>query len=180
MEEKVVTSKGIVALRIANETDAPAYRLLRLEALKNHPLAFAADYDESLALPEAYWVGRLKVDRADSWLATFFADYNGELVGTCGIFRSKSAKAKHEAEIIGMYVHPEWRGLGLAEGMLAICEAWAKEGRVKVVKLGVVATNTAAIRCYVKCGYQVYGVEPLALFYEGLYYDELLMAKQIL
>jgi len=47
-----------------------------------------------------------------------------------------------------------------------------------IVKLGVVTTNTPAIRCYARCGFTVYGVEPQVIHYEDVLYDELLMAKK--
>jgi len=50
---------------------------------------------------------------------------------------------------------------------------------VKIVKLAVVTTNTGAIRCYARCGFQVYGIEPQALCYDSVFYDELLMARTI-
>jgi RimJ/RimL family protein N-acetyltransferase len=36
----------------------------------------------------------------------------------------------------------------------------------------------AAIRCYNRCGFTVYGVEPQAIRHDGVMYDELLMARQ--
>jgi hypothetical protein len=49
---------------------------------------------------------------------------------------------------------------------------------VPFVKLAVVTTNTPAVRCYARCGFAVYGIEPQAICYDGVFYDELLMAKQ--
>ena len=50
---------------------------------------------------------------------------------------------------------------------------------VLIVKLGVSTTNTPAIRCYARCGFTIYGIEPKAVCYDGVFYDELLMAKAI-
>jgi RimJ/RimL family protein N-acetyltransferase len=43
--------------------------------------------------------------------------------------------------------------------------------------LAVVTTNAAAISCYARCGFKVYGTEPQALYYDSVMYDELLMAR---
>jgi len=76
-----------------------------------------------------------------------------------------------------MYVQPDWRGFHIAEELVKACMDWARSQEAKIVKLGVTATNTAAIRCYARCGFQVYGIEPQALYYDGVFYDELLMAR---
>jgi hypothetical protein len=39
--------------------------------------------------------------------------------------------------------------------------------------------NIPEIRCYERCGFEGYCVGPMVLYYVGVYYDELLMAKVI-
>jgi RimJ/RimL family protein N-acetyltransferase len=65
--------------------------------------------------------------------------------------------------------------LHIAEALLERCTDWARERDVVILKLGVMANNEPAIRCYKRCGFNVYGTEPHALFYDGHYYDEFLM-----
>jgi RimJ/RimL family protein N-acetyltransferase len=48
-----------------------------------------------------------------------------------------------------------------------------------VLKLGVVTTNEAAINCYRKVGFTIYGLEPKSIQVNGSYYDEYLMARLI-
>jgi RimJ/RimL family protein N-acetyltransferase len=67
--------------------------------------------------------------------------------------------------------------LQIAEGLIAGCIEWARSQGVKVVKLAVITTNAAAIRCYARCGFSVYGIEPQAICSAGASYDELLMAR---
>jgi len=50
---------------------------------------------------------------------------------------------------------------------------------MRFVKLGVAATNASALKSYLRLGFRVYGVEPQVIFYDGVYYDELLMVKEI-
>lgn len=50
---------------------------------------------------------------------------------------------------------------------------------MKLLKLGVTTINPAAIRCYSRCGFTVYGIEPKVIFANEAFYDELLMAKEI-
>ncbi|MBC7249859.1 MAG: GNAT family N-acetyltransferase [Anaerolineae bacterium] len=179
MDTTITTPRGTVTIRAAREEDAPAYRDLRLEALRNHPEAFSSDYAANLAKPMTFWTERLRSDSTDSTVMTYFAVHDQQLIGMCGITHTDSPKIRHSANIVGMYVRPDWRGFRIAEGLITICMDWARTQGVKIVKLAVVTTNTRAIRCYARCGFQVYGIEPQALYYDGVFYDELLMTRAI-
>jgi RimJ/RimL family protein N-acetyltransferase len=177
METPIATARGTVTIRPASEEDAPAYRDLRLEALQNHPAAFSADYATAFAQPMTYWTERVRSSGTETGIVNFHAFHELQLIGMCAIARRNSPKTRHSADIVGMYVRPDWRGLRIAEGLVAACIDWARAHDVKIVKIAVVASNTPAIRCYTRCGFHVYGIEPQALFYDDVFYDELLMAR---
>ena len=80
---------------------------------------------------------------------------------------------------MGVYVRSEWRGLWIADELIATCHEWARAQEIKILKLGVAATNTPAIRCYARCGFTVYGTEPQAIYVNGTMYDELLMMRMV-
>jgi RimJ/RimL family protein N-acetyltransferase len=63
--------------------------------------------------------------------------------------------------------------------LIEMCAEWARESGVVILKLGVMANNESAIRCYKRCGFTIYGTEPRALFCEGQYYDEYLMSRDL-
>ncbi len=67
----------------------------------------------------------------------------------------------------------------IAEALLKRCLAWALTRGSVSAKLTVVTTNTPAIRCYIRCGFIIYGLEPQASFYNDTYYEKLLMAKRL-
>lgn len=173
----ISTPRGPVIIRLAQETDAPNYRVLRLEALKNHPEAFSSDYESNLSKPMSYWEERLRAQRTDTTVRMYIAESEGSLIGMCGIVRENSPKVKHSALIISVYVQPEWRGLRIGDGLITACVDWARTEQIRVVKLAVVTTNAPAIRCYARCGFQVYGIEPMAIFTGDVFYDELLMSR---
>ena len=108
---------------------------------------------------------------------TYVAEANGALVGMTGIFRHEGAKMRHSAMLWGVYVRPGWRGMGIIDSLIEACIAWARAHAVRQAKLGVVTTNAAAIRSYVRCGFSVYGMEPEVIHHNGVYYDELLMVR---
>jgi len=177
MDTSIATPRGTVTIRPAREEDAPAYRDLRLEALQNHPVAFSADYAANLAKPMTFWTEAVSPDNPNSAIMIHFAVHDQQLIGMCGITRTSSPKIRHSAFLVGMYVRPDWRGLRIAERLVTACVDWARTRKVKIVKLGVATMNTPAIRCYARCGFQVYGIEPQALCYDRVFYDELWMAR---
>lgn len=173
------TPSGQVIIRAATLADVAAYRELRLEALKNHPTAFGQDYAEALSRPQKYWEETLTINNEEKAIFLAEAEHKRELIGMTGISRRLSNKSMHSANIWGVYVKPEWRGNHLAETLIRSCLAWAKEQGVVIVKLGVLANNQSAVRCYERCGFETYGVEPKGLFHENVFYDGYLMAVQL-
>jgi GNAT superfamily N-acetyltransferase len=175
--EATSTPRGRAVIRPGVEGDAPAYRELRLEALRDHPEAFSSDYETYLAKPMSYWEARLRFDEPDNSVMLFFAAHEQGLAGMCGVAFSQARKTRHSAYLVSMYVRPGWRGLGIAGELIAACLDWSRAQGITVAKLGVAAPNTPAIRCYARAGFQVYGLEPRAIHHEGVDYDELLMVK---
>ena len=177
IDARISTKNGIITIRPARKADANAFHTLRLEALQGHPTAFSADYEVNAARPVSYWEERMR-ELGEGGTIYFAADQDGP-VGSCGIHRGESPKTRHSAVVWGVFVKPEWRGLGIAEALIDACLAWGRAHEVTIAKLGVATNNLAAIRCYTRCGFTVYGVEPSALYYAGVMYDELLMARHI-
>ena len=174
MNSSITTLRGSITIRDATPADALPFRELRLEALQDSPIAFSADYQQNLNHPAKYWEDRLTLEKDEATI--LLAEHEGKLIGMTGIARGGSPKTRHGAWIWGVYVTPEWRGLRVAEELINSCFTWARARNIVLVKLGVAATNTSAIRCYERCGFSTYGTEPRAIFYEGKYYDEFLMS----
>ncbi len=176
----IKTAEGEVTIRAAIDDDAAQLRALRLEGLERHPDAFSADYTASAAETAEDWKKRLSRYAAEDEGAIMVAQVpGGQLIGLTGVGAGSSPKTRHSGWIWGVYVNQDWRGLGLAEAMIAGCMAWAQSHGLKLVKLGVGAHNSSAVRCYNRCGFNIYGIEPMAVYDAGVYYDELLMVKFI-
>lgn len=173
------TDRGLVLIRPTCAEDALAYRALRLAALQQHPEVYGADYGERAASPRSYWHDLVQRGAGGPTGVTFVAAANDELIGMTNVVCSTNGKLKHSASLHGVYVQAPWRGAGIADALVQACLAWAREHGVRVVKLGVVTTNAAAIKLYRRCGFSVYGVEPEGIFWNGSYYDELMMVRRL-
>ena len=175
----VHTPRGTVLIRPTRIDDALAYRALRLEGLQAHPEAFGADYASSAARPIEHWQERMQSGAGGEQGITYVAEAAGELIGMTALVRHDLPKTRHAGSIFGVYARPDWRGTGVADALLEACVAYARQLGMRLVQLGVVTTNAGAIRLYLRCGFTVYGVEPESIQHDGVYYDELLMARRI-
>jgi ribosomal protein S18 acetylase RimI-like enzyme len=173
MNKSFNTPRGEIMLREANPKDASQFRELRLYALQESPTAFSADYQKNLNHSTQYWEDMLTMHPDESTI--FLAEHENRLIGVTGIARGGSPKTRHSATVWGVYVRPEWRGLHLAEELIHASFTWARARNIVATRLGVTATNTSAIRCYERCGFQITGTEPRAVYYEGQYHDFYMM-----
>ncbi len=177
--ELLSTSRGAIRIRPASLADQSSFRAIRLEALKNHPEAFAAAYESEAAEPDDYWSRRLARAATPSLGGLYFAEAAEGLVGMAGIWRPEGRKVRHSGTVWGVYIRPEWRGHRIGEKLVLACVGWARQHRLRVVRLATMAGNQAAVRCYERCGFTPYGLEPEAIFDGRVAYDDLLMAIRI-
>lgn len=173
MSETFATPRGAIFIREANPLDAVPFRELRLHALQNSPTAFSADYQRNLNHPVQYWEDMLTMHNDESTI--FLANHDENLIGMSGIARGGSPKTRHSTTIWGVYVKTEWRGLHIAAALINACLGWARTRMIVAARLGVTTTNTSAIRCYERCGFQITGTERRALYFKGQYHDFYMM-----
>jgi RimJ/RimL family protein N-acetyltransferase len=140
---------------------------------------YGSDYAEFTARPSEYWQELVQRGAGGPHGITYVAETDGALIGMTTLIRETGIKVEHNGMIFRVYVHPDWRGLHLSEALVDAGLAYASVLGLRTVKLGVVVTNAAAIRCYLRCGFAVYGVEPGVIHYNDAYYDELLMARNL-
>lgn len=172
------TNRAFV-VRPAQPADAAALRELRIDALARHPEAFAADLDAAVAEPPATWEALIADNAAADKGVICVAETAAGLVGMAGLVRGRWPKTWSSGTIWGVYVRPDWRGLGVGAALLDACADWGRAHGMTIIKLAVVTTNAAAIRSYARCGFTVYGVEPQVMRVDGVDYDELLMAREL-
>src|SRR4051794_13946336 len=148
-------------IRPIEERDLAPIQPLRLEALRAHPEAFGSSYEDAVRDWETFSVPRLraavegKVSRV--FLADPGADAGTSLAGMLGVARESGSKVCHSAVLWGVYVRPQFRGQKLAERMVREALEWCASLELRIIRLTVVSCNAAAIRCYLRCGFNVCG-----------------------
>lgn len=161
-------------IRLLSTQDAAAYQRLRLRSLQESPTAFSSSYEDEAGRTLADITARV-TPAADGSVCTFGAFADAELAGFVALIHPQRKKLRHGAELAGMYVAPEYRRRGYGHALLhaLIAHARSLDG-VQQLKLGVNATNLAALQLYQSAGFALVGMEPDALCVDDHYYDEAL------
>jgi len=152
------------SIRRLFESDAEAFRAIRLVALACAPEAFAAPVELEAKLPLAHFVAMLR----DA--VVLGAEHEGALVAVARLTPGRPPKEAHRATINGFFVRKEHRGSGLARALMAALIAAARN-EYEQLTLAVVADNAAAIRLYRGFGFVEFGREPRARKSGGAYQD---------
>lgn len=143
-------------IRKLRPKDAPAYRLLRLEALKAYPNYFGSGYEQQVLLNKLYFEQLIEEQSERGVMFGAFVDSN--LVGICGV-TFEAQRLPDAGEIIQMYVQPEYQHKGFGRQLMNAIEGYCRKGRAKNLVLEVIRANTSAINLYTQLGYRAPLVE---------------------
>ena len=150
-------------------------------------LGFAGQKNEAISRATQPWL--LLMD-ADEWLArattelvgkNFAIDRGGDVIGGIGFTihggETRGGVLSHSAEFGYWLAEPFW-GQGIASEAAAFLTDWAFDAH-KLVRIyaAVFHPNKASARVLEKSGFLFEGVEKVAYFKNGEYYDGLLYAK---
>jgi len=110
--------------------------------------------------------------------AVFLLAFDGPdcLVGMLNASGSARRALRHAVEF-GMSVAKPYRGRGVGQTLLAALLEWARAtGFITRIELKVYEANLPARRLYEKFGFAVEGRRRRAIFQDGRYFDDLIMA----
>ncbi len=125
-------------------------RDLRLQALKTDPAAFGGTYQQAVGLTMETWQERAAVSEQGQQSRWFTAiDPDGRWVGMA-LAATDEAGAAH---LFGMWVHPDFRGRGIAGQLCRACVQWAGEHGHNSIELAVAIGNDSAAAVYRKAGF---------------------------
>jgi ribosomal protein S18 acetylase RimI-like enzyme len=133
------------SVRRAALGDEGVLRELRLQALREAPVAFGSTYEREVARTTADW---------QKWMSPGVAFILCEPAGARGMV----AGVRDEIDpavvhLMAMWVHPESRGSGAADELVIAVINWAQSERAKCVRLKVIEGNDRARLFYERMGF---------------------------
>jgi ribosomal protein S18 acetylase RimI-like enzyme len=180
MSSAAAAAAADIIIRPIRTDDLDAFRAMRIEAVRDYPLAFTADLAETQGRPDEWWIDLVARNAGDGSSVIMVADAGGgRLAGMTGVWTPTAPKLAHAGGVWGVYVRPDFRGRGVGERLLRACIEWARTKELVTLKLSVAAANEVARRCYERVGFTAYGVEPLAIRWEGEFHDEIHMILRL-
>ncbi|MET4156607.1 GNAT family N-acetyltransferase [Agromyces sp. PvR057] len=141
-------------IRTTREEDWQQVRELRLEMLRDTPIAFAETLEHAESLGEAVW--RLRGARGTTPGQTSVVAIDGERwIGHMGGYIPDAASGPL---LVGVYVSPAYRGdsRGVSRRLLEAVEEWTLEFG-DALRLEVHEANPRAIAFYEKLGFSLTG-----------------------
>jgi ribosomal protein S18 acetylase RimI-like enzyme len=157
--------------------DATVFLALRLEGLRESPSAFGSSYEEECDTPLSTIEARLAADSGRNMFGAFDGD---QLVGLVAVGRETALKIRHKGYIRAMYVAEAYRGGGVGRRLMEHALAFAATmPGVQRLTISVTAGNAAATELYESLGFKEFGREPRSMIVGGLYYDEIMMARDV-
>lgn len=131
------------------EEEWQALRRVRLAALADAPLAFWTRLEEAQAYPDSRWQERA---RPSPTLANYLAWCGGDAVGMTGVFVEGE-----QAEVVGVWVHPQHRRHGVARAMLSAAVVFGRRAGSPRATLWVARENHRARALYERLGFHPTG-----------------------
>ena len=146
------------------------YRDLRLEALKKDPTAFESSYEEQRLAKENKWKKGIR--------NVLFAMSNDKPIGMIVYVFEDKMKTRHLANIFGVYVKKEFRGMGIGRQLIESAISMIKQNK-NIIKIGLTVNpkQKAALSLYKKFGFKKVGLMKKDACVNGKFYDELIMEK---
>jgi ribosomal protein S18 acetylase RimI-like enzyme len=152
----------------------PPLRRLRLEALKDSPMAFVDQFEEALTRPDSFWQERAQRGAHSARSATFVAVGGDGFVGMATCFvEDLDDDDRVSVHVVGVYVTPAYRGTGVVDALMAAVLGFAhRDLRADRIHLFVTETNGRAEAVYRRIGFvrtgatMPYPPDPSCLEYE--------------
>ena len=148
-------------IRKLTDSDAGAYREIRMEMCASHPEAFGQTPEEVAEMPDDKFVEFMSASDVfpERFILACFA--GNRIIGTVAFRRFNLRKESHRGWIWSVYVRPEGRGKGISRQLMqqVIDEAGCMNG-LELLTLTVTVTQTSARAVYGSLGFVTTGLSP--------------------
>jgi ribosomal protein S18 acetylase RimI-like enzyme len=138
-----------VSIRRLGPADREVLKAARLRSLLDAPRAFGSSYEREVTFPDEVWEQRL-TEPANSQFAWIGPDGSAGGIATF-VADGEDARVGY---LVGMWVEPELRGTGAADGLVDAVSGAARRAGASVLRLHVADGNDRAERLYVRHGFR--------------------------
>lgn len=145
-------------IRWIRSDEVETYRAFRLCALADAPDAFSDSHALAIARPPEFWHQRVASTSAgiESVLMVAADASTDTWLGMTGCYVEDPTN--RSALVVSVWVAPEARQRRLARRLVDAVVEWARERKIRTLRLWVVATNERAQRVYTAAGFTPTGV----------------------
>lgn len=126
---------------------------------------------------EAEWLGRHLAAIENDKKAVVAAEVDGRFIGQVEVI-PESGFSRHVG-VIAIGIRDGYRDAGIGTEMIKEAEAQARRLGLELLTLEVYASNSIARHVYEKVGYSVVGCVPKYNLKDGVYIDNVIMAKEL-
>ena len=121
------------------------------------------------------WLSRRLAAIEKCEIIQIVAEINGHVIANTDVTIKTGSRS--DVGDIGIIIHQDYRDIGIGTEMMKQLITQAKERGLKIVTLGVFATNTRAKHVYEKFGFRECGRIPGEIYKNGQYIDHITMVK---
>lgn len=133
------------SVRRAAPGDEPILREIRLQALREAPVAFGSTYEREMARTTSDW---------QRWISSGVTFILYESAGPRGLVAGRRDEADAAVvHLMAMWVHPANRGSGGAGNLVSAVVGWAQSEGAELVRLKVIEGNDRARHFYERMGF---------------------------
>ena len=156
-------------------SQGPLLKELRCRALEDAPYAFSGTLEEAKKRSEESWAAWAENCSNNPTAIMFIAYYNDN---PCGMMGCRLVGEKNElAELLAVWVAPEYRRLKVGQALLGVVKQWATESHAQVLHIWVAEQNASAISFYQAAGCVV--TDQRQPFKSDLSQEEILLTLQL-
>ncbi len=161
-------------IRPITEADAEAYlELARAIDAESRFMMFEPSERQTTVEQQ---VERIRSLHASDNKLMLVAEHEGQLVGYLGAIGGDFHRNHHSVHIF-LGILERFTGQGLGRRLLEETEQWAQRQGLHRLELTVMRHNARALALYQKMGFEIEGTKRDSLQVDGVYVDEIYMAK---
>jgi RimJ/RimL family protein N-acetyltransferase len=143
----------MISVRRIQISEGELFKRMRLTALCESPSVFASTYEAALRRSPESWSKQANSTAQGSDRSTFIAFSDDSPIGIAALYRTE--EENDVGELLQMWVSPEYRGKGVAHGLMAAVFQWASANGFRTVVATITKGNVRALRFYQNCGFKL-------------------------